>query len=73
MHCSRFFAALTAAMLLVVCAGCGGEDKKDSSSTGSGATTQAKPSEKTGEMVGEKAAAISNGSPASSAIKGINA
>ena len=50
MRCSRFLAALTAAMLLVVYSGCGGEDKKDSSSTGSGGTTQAKPGENSAEQ-----------------------
>jgi hypothetical protein len=61
MRSSRFLAVLTAAMLLVVYSGCGGEEKKDTSSTGSGGATQPK--------AGEKGAASSTGRPAASADK----
>ncbi|MGO9114577.1 MAG: DUF1559 domain-containing protein [Thermoguttaceae bacterium] len=66
MRCSRFLAALTAAMLLVVYSGCG-EDKKDSSATRAGGTTQAKADEK---GAGQTAVASSLGSQASSANTG---
>ena len=45
MRFSRFLAALTAAMLLVVYSGCGGDEKKDPGSTSSGGATQAKAGE----------------------------
>ncbi len=62
MRFDRFLAALTATMMLVVYAGCGGEEKKDFSSTVSGGKTQAK--------AGEQGAASSSGTPASSADNG---
>lgn len=58
MRCSRFLAALTAAVLLVVYSGCGGDEKKEPNSTGPGGTNQAK--------AGDKAAASSSGGQTSS-------
>jgi hypothetical protein len=56
MRCSRLFAVLIAAMLLVVYSGCGGEGKKDASFSDTGAKAQAKSGEKTGERSAGKTA-----------------
>ena len=72
MRSSRFLAALTAAMLFVLYAGCG-EEKKDSGSTGSGRVTQGKNSAKAGSNTDDRPAgqtASASGGHATSAEKG---
>ena len=74
MRCSRSLEVLITAMLLAVYSGCGAEDKKETSSSGSGRSTQARTSEKAGQKTPDQpAAGSSSSSQASSANTGTSA
>ena len=71
MRCSRSLAVLITAVLLVVYSGCGAEDKKETSSSGSGRTPQAKASDTAGQRAPDQpVAGSSSDSQASSASSG---